>query len=97
MLLVELYERALVQILQPLYLRIGWELLSLECCFCDGANRHTVLAIRDYCKSIVEIPWFTGVILRVAPTLGLLGIRCLPDPSVLLIFIFGSISCGLIC
>jgi hypothetical protein len=28
MLPIELYERALGQILQPLYLRIGWELLS---------------------------------------------------------------------
>jgi hypothetical protein len=89
MLPIELHECALGQILQPLYLRIGWELLSLECCFCDGANRCTVLPIRDYCKSIVEIPWFAGTILRIAPVLGMLGVLYPSDPSVLLVFILG--------
>jgi hypothetical protein len=64
--------------------------------FCDGANRRTVLVIRDYCKTVVKIPWCASAVLRVAPALSALGILCPPDPSVLLVFILGSISCGLI-
>jgi hypothetical protein len=52
--------------------------------------------IRQCGKSVVKIPWFSGAILRVAPALSALGILYLPDPSVLLVFILGSISCGLI-
>jgi hypothetical protein len=37
-----------------------------------------------------------GAILRVAPALIALGVLCPPDLSVLLIFILGSVSCGLI-
>jgi hypothetical protein len=96
MLPVELHEHTLGQVLQPLYLRIGWELLSQECYFCYGADRRTVLAICDCCKSVVKIPWFAGTILRAAPALSALGVLCPPDPSVLLVFILGSVSCGLI-
>jgi hypothetical protein len=96
MLPIELHGRELGQVLQPLYLGIGWELLSQECYFCDGANWCTVLAIRDYCKSIVKIPWFAGAVQRIAPALSALGILCPPDPSVLLIFILGSVNYGLI-
>jgi hypothetical protein len=39
---------------------------------------------RDCCKSVVEIPWFAGTILRVVLVLSALGILYSPDPSVLL-------------
>jgi hypothetical protein len=55
-----------------------------------------VLAIRDYCESVVEIPWFAGAILSVAPMLSALGVLYPLDPSMLLVFILGSISCRLI-
>jgi hypothetical protein len=76
MLPIELHERALGQVLQPLYLRVEWELLSQECCFYDGANWHTLLAVHDCCKSTVKIPWYAGAILRVAPALSALGVLC---------------------
>jgi hypothetical protein len=52
--------------------------------------------ICDCCKGIVEIPWFASAILRVASALSVLGVLCPPDPSVLLVFILGSVSYGLI-
>jgi hypothetical protein len=55
-----------------------------------------VLLIRDYCESVVDIPWFAGAILCVVLALSALGILDLPDPSVLLVFILGSISCEFI-
>jgi hypothetical protein len=57
-----------------------------------------VLLILDCCKSVVYIPlvhWVTGSILRIAMALGALGVVRPPDPSVLLVFVLGSISCGL--
>jgi hypothetical protein len=47
-------------------------------------------------KAIVQIPWVAGAILRIAPALGTLGIFHPSDPSVLLIFILESVSCGLV-
>jgi hypothetical protein len=52
--------------------------------------------IGDCYKSVVEIPWFAGVIMRVAPALGALGVLYPPNTSVLLVFILGSVSCRLV-
>jgi hypothetical protein len=52
--------------------------------------------VPDYCKSVVEIPWFAGTILCVVLALSTLGILCPPDPLVLFVVILGSVSCGLV-